>query len=245
MAVINDCCIVLNNKPEPLDRWHNLAVMSVSFMCLISMLCISVSLLPCPWEIVLCWRKPVKEGDGEQFLWGCEESYQTVALRTLTFLLSLVFRYVRWKWFELFTNGSTAIERALFFDKSVSCWEVSTETTSDGCFLLCVKMHQIAIAGKRLFHPFHIIASSITNSAGFSVVFSVNWRQQFFDMSSYFFTLLGFSWQTRKSLIFSSLQYLWRAFPISMLCICTVLQQSWKGRAEKLQSTSDLIIQAA
>lgn len=131
------------------------------------------------------------------------------------------------------------------FDKSVSCWEVSTDTTSDGCFLLCVKMHQIAIAGKRLFHPFHIIASSITSSAGFSVVFSLNWRQQFFDMSSYFFTLPGFSWQTRKSLIFSSLQYLWRAFPISVLCICAVLQQSCKGRAEKLQSTSDLIIQAA
>lgn len=105
MAVINGCCIVLNNKLEPLDRWHILAVMSVSFTCLISMLWISVLLLPCPWEIVLCWRKPVEEGDGEKFLWGCNESNQTVALRTLTFLLSLVFRYVRWKRFKFFING--------------------------------------------------------------------------------------------------------------------------------------------
>lgn len=120
---------------------------------------------------------------------------------------------------------------------------LSAESTSGGCFLLCVKMHQKAIAGKRLFDAFHTIASSLTTSAGFSVVFSLDWRQQFFDMSSYFFTLPGFSWQTRKNIIFSSLHYLWRAFPISVLCICTALQQSWEGRAEKLQSTSDLIIQ--
>lgn len=84
MAVINDYCIVLNNKLEPSDRWHNLAVMSISFMCLISTLWISASSLPCPWEIVLRRRKPVK-GDGRQFLWECEESSQSVALRKLDF----------------------------------------------------------------------------------------------------------------------------------------------------------------
>lgn len=98
-------------------------------------------------------------------------------------------------------TGPTATERDLFFDKSIPCWEVSTGTTSDRCFLLCVKMHQIAIAGKRLFDPFHIIDSSITTSAGFSVVFSLSWRQQFFDMSSCFFTLPGLSWQTKKPYI--------------------------------------------
>lgn len=67
MTVINDYCIALNNKLEPSERWHNLAVMSVSFVCLISTLWISASLLPCPWEIVLCQRKPVKRDGGGNF----------------------------------------------------------------------------------------------------------------------------------------------------------------------------------
>lgn len=78
MAVINDYCIVLNNKLEPSDRWHNLAIMSVSFVCLISVLWISASSLLWPWEIVSCWRKAVK-GNGRQFLSECGESNQSVA----------------------------------------------------------------------------------------------------------------------------------------------------------------------
>lgn len=137
-------------------------------------------------------------------------------------------------------TGRTVIERGLFFDKSIPCWELSAESTSDGCFLLCVKMHQVAIAGKRLFDPFHVITSSITTSAGFSVVFSLDWRQQFFDMRSSFFTLPGFSRQTRKNIIFSSLQYLWRAFPISVLCIYLLSASAELEREEGWETTKHI-----
>lgn len=51
-------------------------------------------------------------------------------------------------------------------------------------------MYQIAIAGKRLSDLFHIITPPITTSAGFSVVFSLDWRQQL----SYEFLFLHTAW---------------------------------------------------
>lgn len=124
MDVINDYCIVLNNKLEPSDRWHNLAIMSVSFVCLISTLWISALLLPCPWEIVLCPRKPIK-GDGGQFLWQYEESNQSIVLRMLSCLFYLVFKYARWKQLDHSWTGPTVIERDFSLWQKCSClWGV-------------------------------------------------------------------------------------------------------------------------
>lgn len=113
------------------------------------------------------------------------------------------------------------------FGKSVPGCEVSADSTSDGCFLLCVKMHQIPIVGGKVFSIHSAPSPRLSPPQQASLLFppltecssSLIWA----PLSSHFsLHCVGSADTGEKNIIFSSLQ-----LPVkSFLCFCAVYLHS-------------------
>lgn len=240
MAVINDYCIVLNNKLEPSDRWHNLAVMSVSFMYLISALWISASLLPCPWEIVLCQRKSVK-GSGGQFLWECEESNQSVALEDIDFFVVSCFLNMQDKSSWIIHKLDPLLLRFSFWWKysllGGICWQYQWWVFPFVC-QDAPNTHSREKAFRSFPHhcPIHHFLSRLLFFLPLTEGSSSLIRS---PISSHFsFHCLG-SYDTRskqkqktkpqQTLYSLPCSHLWSVIPVCVLCICTLAELGREG----------------
>lgn len=123
----------------------------------------------------------------------------------------------------------------VFFQRDFSLWqtlcrEVSACGASGGYFPVCIKLCQVRTARKGLFSPFPTCLAAQQAPA----LFPFHWRQQLFDGSFYHFpVLLSIAWA----------QLTWEKQDRN--CCILLPAATWQRRnrrAEKLQSTSDLII---
>lgn len=145
-------------------------------MCLISALWISASLLPCPWEIVLCPRKLVKGGGGN--FYECVKNPNDELPRGHCLFCCILFLNMQDESSWIICNP-----HPLFFSKIFSLTEVFLAgrclpmVPAMGislCASSCTKNPQRGKGFSLLYQPSPL---SVTSSAGFCLVSSLNWRQ--------------------------------------------------------------------